>query len=155
MLYTNFPPDTTLYQEGSIPLLKQGHYTYPLHSKYAANYLFSISALYNTGEKSLPIHIKNVKSMQQIFPGVSNFSIQQEDAAIILNWEYPYPTNELLGFRLYSDNQILVDEKTLHHEIRSLTLSLKQGEKIRCRIVPVYINKIEGKESKTITLYHQ
>ncbi|MDH5597523.1 MAG: hypothetical protein OEY34_00270 [Cyclobacteriaceae bacterium] len=152
LLYSNFPPDTVLFQEGSIPLLQQGNYTYKLHNKFTSIYRFSISALYTTGEKTIPTHIKELKIPSQIYPGVTNITVQPSDTTITLFWDYPYPIEELKGFRIYSESQILVNEETLTTGVRSIRLAFLSKEKMKCKIIPVYKNGKEGLESKTFII---
>lgn len=117
-LYIDAIMNDGLALDGSLGILKQPSYKYPIKSRYGKAYHFAVVSL-NTDQIE-----SNLSDTIEIFvpskslPQVNIWPIAKEQNQVTLNWNYQDEIEDLEGFRLYQNGELILDESTLGSEAR-------------------------------------
>ncbi len=114
-LYTSFPPDTALFWEGNIPLIKTNNYKYEIVYAKASKYRFAVSAINKNKDESPLSKTVEVLAPTAMMPNIKIWPFTVEQNVVTLNWKYE-DLADLKSFIIYQDGKPVA---TLGKEARS------------------------------------
>ncbi len=112
-LYSNFPPDTNLSREGSIPLITDNSYKYKVYNSFASKYRFAVIPVSKNNSMGDTGKIVEVVSPSQFIPDVRIWPFSVDSNIVKLNWKYNENIADLKGFRIFQNNKIVATEDIL------------------------------------------
>lgn len=112
-LYTDGVMSDGLALEGSIGTIEASSYKYEIPQRFGANYRFAVSAVTKDGTESDIIDTLNIFVPSKSLPKVNIRPINKQANVITLNWKYDHEIEDLEGFRLYQNGELIADESEL------------------------------------------
>lgn len=116
-----------LAQQGSIDIRKNSYY-HPAPSLFGRNYKFQVEAKYKkeySYERSPISDTIEIYIPTRKLPALYNLNGSRENNDITLSWKYSDRVDDLAGFRLYDNGEMIVSEKEIPAASRSYTITLK------------------------------
>ncbi len=137
--------------------IRKNSYDHPANSLFGRNYKFQVEAEYEkeySYEKSPRSDTLEIYVPTRELPTLYNLNGSRENNDVTLSWKYSDRIDDLAGFRLYRNGEMIVSEKEIPATSRSYTIKLKIPGKYKFQIQAVskYGVKTELSQSRTYTL---
>ena len=105
-------------RQSSLPPIRSTIYDYEVYNRFGKKYDFAVSAIDENGTESQLSKTISVYIPSKSLPTVNIWPIGQEDNVVTLNWKYSEDIDDLAGFRLYQNGELIKTEKDLPAEAR-------------------------------------
>ena len=150
----NFPPEDKLFVLGEAGLIFKNQYYYEIKTTKAAKYRFAIVGINNFPKikRSNMSEVVEIVTPSLKLPNVEIQDLKVINEQIILKWNYPYEIPDLVGFRVYANDELLVDEKEIVREDNRLNFAYKEKGNYSFQISAVTITGVQSRLSQKVTI---
>lgn len=121
-LYTDGILSQGLAREGSIGIINQNSFNYPVQARYGKEYRFAISSVTTENIESELSDTISVFVPSKSLPQVNVWPISKNDGVVTLNWTYLEDIEDLQGFRIYENGQLVEEIESSERQWASNTL---------------------------------
>lgn len=135
-------------REANLPIIKTNHFNYHVDKTNGAEYRFAIAAI--DKEKNLSKLSDTIKVLTptKFLPNLNIWPVEKNQNSITLNWNYPNNISDLAGFRIYMNDQLIVDESILKSNQNSWISDRLQPGKYTFQMTAVSVFGNTSKKSK-------
>ena len=146
----DFPPEDRLVMLGKAGLVFNNEYYFEVKNSTSAKYRFAVLGVNNFPEikRSKMSEIIEIITPSTSLPNIKIEEVKVRGEQIVLQWNYQHNIADLKGFRVYVNNELLIDEDEIDAKTHRLFFAYKEKGKYAFQLTAVTETGIESRFSQ-------